>query len=356
MQKLLLKRADASVNQVETTKDIKETVESGYLALQKIHNYIKLPPASFWSEHPPIEKSNNVINLIIAELEEQRSLLNGINVQIERKVKAQELVIGDLETKIRLINSQAEVQQAWYNLTTTEIEIELNELKRTEQIKRRLDSKDFKTPREHRQLIEELNRIKGKKHKREFDLLLEQQKLEKQNFELIREAQEKEEARAIHLLDLKLKRQKIAAQKAILEKQIFRNQADVTFKEAQENALKARQIVIQTQTKLDQASESGNEPKIKNTEKLLKRAKENLQRRLEAVNLASQKVEFAQQSLVEAQRQFEIETELEINARTTLDLQQQTNQAQRDAEDRASGRKNQLEHKANSCPDLKSAV
>jgi hypothetical protein len=243
MQKLLLKKADASVNQVETTQEVKKTVESDYLKLQKIHNYIKLPPASFWSEHPPVEKSNNVIDLIIAELEEQRSLLKGINFQIERRVKAQELVIGDLETKTRLINSQAEVQQA----------------------------------------------------------------------------------KTINLLDLKLKLQKIAAQKTILEKQIVRNQADVALKQAQENALKARQVVIQIQGRLDQALEFGNEPKIKNTEKFLKKAKENLQRRLEAVNLASQKVEFAQQSLVEAQRQFEIEAELEINARTTLNLQQQTN-------------------------------
>ena len=293
---------------------------------------------------------------VVSGLKQQQSELTINNALIEQRVKAEEAIARQVETQTKLIQSQAEVQQAQQNLQTTELDIRLNELRRSQEIRQKLESGEIKSRRERNQLIQELNRLGGTLARSDRDIVIEIERIEKRRRDLIKEAQQEEEARARRLLELDIQRQEATARRAVLEAEIAENQARSGLLTAQQTELESRDRISEASVGLEVAIESGSSERIAEAEQALRLAEEQNQRDIEAIDLAGQSFDFATESVAAAKEQLEVQETLSANQREALDLQQQAALAQRNAEARARGQAEELERGANAAVRLATAL
>lgn len=292
-------------------------------------------------------------NQITSGLVDQQEQYKVINAQIQNRVKASEAIVRNLQTETRLIQSVQEVERARSTLATTELDIRVQEIERSEQklrdkasdLQKELNKPDTSERRRVR-IENELEDLAKKSLRLEEKNESKKEELARKRLRIIQQAQEEEEKRARKLLEIDIARQAAAAQRAALEARIAENQARTNLSQQQQANLADQQRVVEAQGKLETAIASGEQERIAQATEDLRLAQEKETISKTAIDLAGQQIKFAGESLAEAQKQVDVEEQLAINRREVLDLQQKASAATREAEARALGLARNLERGA----------
>lgn len=300
-----------------------------------------------------IKRANRTV---ISGLQDQQSELKDFNAELDKTIQAGKTIERNLNAQSRIIEAQAKVQSAAQNLAVTKADIEINELKRVQEIREKLASGDVKTRKEERELIQEMNRLGGSRAASDEGIARKLKNLQQERAEILRKAQVEEEKRARRLLDLEIQRNEVAARRAEIEAQSQANQAQSALIQAQQQVITAGSGVTEAQAELVTAQESGSSERIAAAEERLRLAQEEGQRAKQAVDISAQQLQFAEDNVVAAKEQSKLQEEISIAQKEALNLTQQAAEAQRDAEDRARSQADQLERSADAAVRLSSAL
>ena len=293
---------------------------------------------------------------IVSGLKQQQDEYGEINRVIERRKTAQDVIIRNLETENRLINSISEVEAARRNLANVEGDVERSRITKILELRQKLNSGELKSARERREVVFELQRLNGFSSRTERDLQSDLKRLEEERFSRQIEAQKAEEERARTLLELELQRSEAAAKRAVIEAEIAENQAQQQTLAAQAAAEESLQSVFAAEGELNVAIASGNKENIANAQDRLRVATEESDRALQRVDLAAEAEELAGKQVEQAKEQVSVQEEIAENSRLTLNLQQKAANIQLEAEARARGQADELERGANAAVKLSTAL
>jgi hypothetical protein len=293
---------------------------------------------------------------IVSNLKIQQDGYDKLNQALERQKTAQDVILRNLETENRLINSLAEVDQARRNLADVEGDTEADRLKKVIELRKKLNSGELKTDQERREVIFELQRLRGFNSRSEQDLAKDLARLEDARFKRQVEAQKAEEARARILLELELKKNEASAARAVNEAKIALNQAKQAELSALITANQSEDALAQAEGDLNTAIASGKQEDIANAQDKLRLATEEAKRTREAIPLTQEGVVLAANSVEEANRQVGVNAAIAQNSRLALDLQQQAANVQLVAEARARGQAAALKEGADQAERMAAAL
>ncbi len=293
---------------------------------------------------------------IVSGLKQQQDAYDKLNQGLNRQKTAQDVILRNLGTQNRLINSIAEVEQARRNLTNVEGDIEANRLQKVIELRKKLNSGELKTDRERREVIVELQRLRGFNSRSDRDLENDLKRLEDARFKRQVEAQKAEEVRARVLLELELKKNEASAARAVTEAKIALNQAKQAELSARITANQSIDNAAQAQGELNTAIATEDPEQIANAKDKFKLAREEYQRTQEAIPLAQEAVTLAADSVTEAEKQAGIQAKIAENSRLALGLQEQAANAQLEAEARARGQAAALKEGADQAVRLATAL
>ncbi len=217
---------------------------------------------------------------------------------LNQEKAAYEAIEKSIDSSLKLLESRASVQRALTNLQETQSQGELGLLQKQLEIQKEIDKTD--SPEAKLILQKALNDLGVKGATAELDLILQRQELEDKIAQQKREATLAEQARARLSLGLELQKNKLAADRALIEAKIAENQA--------------KQNLIAAQGNLDKAQQGKDQEAIKNAQG--------------QVDLAQQGVKLASDNIKNAQGQVDIQPELVKNAQAVQEASQKAEIAQ----------------------------
>lgn len=213
---------------------------------------------------------------------------------LEKEKAAYDAILNVMEQQTKLEQSRSNLLKAQNSLDQTYTSTRIDSLKRAQEIKKQLDDGSIQDTKVRQQLEKELSSITGTSSISQLDLIKRRQQAEDDLASARFAALEAEQAQAKASLENEIRRNKLLADRAVLEARIAE--------------IRAKQQLADAETELQKARVDGDEQKIENAQKLVDLSKDS-------VKLAGDNLGFAQKSVSD-------QKEIATNSRQQLDLEQ----------------------------------
>ncbi|MBE9103356.1 hypothetical protein, partial [Vacuolonema iberomarrocanum] len=233
-------------------------------------------------------------------LEQQIALQQRKTAQIQAQERA-------LQRQNELIDSQTALTTALNNLDQARSQAAIDGYDRALQIQQQLASNEELSARERRVLEEELQRIGFQRGSSELEILEARQAEEERLAQQQQAALEAQQTAARTALDLELRRNELAARRAVIEAEIAET--------------RARQNVLDAEAALREAELSGDATQVQTAQTDL--------------NLARQEAELSAEATTAAQEAAAAQAEIGENARDALEAQQEAERVTANAAEQA---------------------
>ena len=263
-----------------------------------------------------------------ADIKAQSDAYDDVTRSLEKQQRNQDTITKSLDTQARLIESRGKLADAAGNLESTRMGIQVQNLQRASEISKQLNSGEVKDAGVKAALQAELKRLDVVGDR--MAILRQQQTIEDAMAAKKIEQQNAEMTRAQALQEIELKRNQLAAERAVLEAKIAENKAKQALLSAQSAADDAAQKERDEVANLEKTKiEKYDDPNaIANAEEQVRRAKEGKTRADKQVGLAQSDVGLQSENLKMAQSQLTGQAELAKNSRDTLAAQQEATKEQ----------------------------
>lgn len=240
--------------------------------------------------------------------DQQKNASEARSDQLTNELKQIELITGSLDRQDKLRKAQIDLSNAQTALATTGGQIELDNLTRALDIRKKLSDAQT-SPEVKAVLAKQLEILTGKPNTSEADIAARKIQTENQLQQIKRQGLVLEQAIARQNLEIDLQRNKLASERLVIE--------------SKNAALSAQQSLNDAQNKLDQLrTDPSSDPQA------IKNAEAQVQRASQTVNQANQNVGASEANAAQ-------QGQLETLARQTLDAQQLAAKAQFQAADGA---------------------
>ncbi|WP_036489568.1 hypothetical protein [Myxosarcina sp. GI1] len=295
-------------------------------------------------------------NLRVSAQREEKEAIAETNRELERQITAQEVIIRNLETQTRLINSYAEVEAARRNLVEVENDVETQRITRILELRKLINSGELKTREERKEALLELQRLDGLNRRATIDYQRRLEQLEEERFKRRIEAQQAEQELARKLLAIEIQRNQTAAERSYLEARMELGRARQAEVDARSTAQQAYQPIREAEAALEVARAAGDKEAIANAEADLKLAQQDYQIAVDNIKLSLEAISLARESVTESKRQLDLQEQFADNQKEVLNLQQQASDVQLEQEARAKGMADELERSVKAALRLSSAL
>jgi hypothetical protein len=300
----------------------------------------------------------------LAQLKQARAnAVQVAEIAAQREAAATEIATKAIERQSELLKAKASLMQATTAAATSDKQIEVDRAKRAVDARRALDSQNI-SAQERVALERELSLLGTSSAESTISLLQKQYAIENQLATQKREALKAEQEQAQAQLELDLKRNQLAANRAIIEARIGELKAKAALADAiagvQEQKAASDRAISAAQGSLRKAEAEQKPEAISQAQSSLQSAQAAAvigeQQAQNAIALAQQQSSLASQNTKETIAQKTQAAEIETLTRKTLAVQQQSALKQFDAAEAARQNAQNLEAARTSAEGIASAM
>ncbi len=268
----------------------------------------------------------------LAQVKQSRASATQVaEIAAQRETAAVEVATKAIERQSELLKAKANLVQATTAAATSEKQIEVDRAKRAVEVRKALEGQNV-SAQERAALERELASLGASSQQSTIQLLQKQYQLENQLAAQKREALLAEQAQAQAQLELDLKRNQLAANRAVIEARIGELKAKAAVADAQsalqEQRVSSQRAIAAAQANLSKAQKEKNPESIAQAQSELKNVQSSAvtgqQQAQDGIALAQQQAGLATQNTQEAIAQKAQSVEVEALTRKTLEVQQQS--------------------------------
>ncbi len=268
----------------------------------------------------------------LAQVKQSRaSATQAVEIAAQREAAALDVATKAIERQGELLKAKANLMQATTAAATSEKQIEVDRAKRAVEVRKSLEGQNL-SAQERAALERELASLGASSQQSTIQLLQKQYQLENQLATQKREALKAEQAQAQAQLELDLKRNELAANRAVIEARIGELKAKAAVADAQsalqEQRVANQRAIVAAQANLAKAQKEKQpeaiaqaKAELSNTQSSATTGEKSAQ---DGIALAQQQAGLATQNTKEAIAQKAQGAEVEALARKTLEVQQKS--------------------------------